>query len=186
MSLLFGVLLVGLVQVTPIRDDPSLGGASTFLALMQFSLVLLNLLLVPGLDGYGVLEPHLPRGLVATLAPMRRFGLMLVFALIWWTPVLDVVWRGARGIGHAVGLSDLLVAVGAEPIRAGNAERPARHAARPGSADIMATESHRGVGRKLRLCTRIACRVSTFAGRGSWRILVVRQRGAPLVTLCIS
>lgn len=63
---------------------------------------------------YGVLEPHLPRGLVATLAPMRRFGLMLVFALIWWTPVLDVIWRGAWGIGQAVGLSDLLVAVGAE------------------------------------------------------------------------
>ncbi|MFC8710108.1 site-2 protease family protein [Streptomyces sp. NPDC057197] len=57
--------------------------ALAFLALLQVSAALLNFLPVPGLDGYGVLEPWLSQGLKRQVEPFAPFGLLFVFALLW-------------------------------------------------------------------------------------------------------
>ncbi|WP_424214026.1 site-2 protease family protein [Streptomyces sp. BI20] len=60
-----------------------------FLALLQVSAALLNFLPVPGLDGYGVIEPWLSARVRREVAPLAPFGLLLVFALLW-IPTVNV------------------------------------------------------------------------------------------------
>jgi Zn-dependent protease len=57
--------------------------AFAFLALLQVTAAIVNLLPVPGLDGYGVVEPWLPRRLRQRLEPFAPFGLLAVFAVLY-------------------------------------------------------------------------------------------------------
>jgi Zn-dependent protease len=53
-----------------------------FLAYLQATAVILNLLPVPGLDGFGVLRPHLPYAMqaqAATIASAMGFVLLALF-----------------------------------------------------------------------------------------------------------
>ncbi|MFF4584327.1 site-2 protease family protein [Streptomyces sp. NPDC001388] len=56
--------------------------ALAFLALLQVTAALLNFLPVPGLDGYGVIEPWLSYDVKRQVAPFAPFGLLFVFALL--------------------------------------------------------------------------------------------------------
>ena len=57
--------------------------ALAFLALLQVTAAILNFLPVPGLDGYGVIEPWLSYGVRRQVEPFAPFGLLAVFALLW-------------------------------------------------------------------------------------------------------
>jgi Zn-dependent protease len=57
--------------------------ALAFLALLQVTASILNLLPVPGLDGYGVIEPWLSRNVRRQVEPFAPFGLIAVFGLLW-------------------------------------------------------------------------------------------------------
>jgi Zn-dependent protease len=52
------------------------------LAFFQLMAVVLNLLPVPGLDGYGALEPHLSRETQHALEPAKMWGFVVLFALL--------------------------------------------------------------------------------------------------------
>ncbi|SEO25394.1 site-2 protease family protein [Actinacidiphila rubida] len=54
-----------------------------FLALLQVSAAFLNLLPVPGLDGYGIVEPWLSDGFKRQVAPYAPFGLLAVFGVLY-------------------------------------------------------------------------------------------------------
>ncbi len=61
----------------------ALWSALTFLAYIQVASAILNLLPIPGLDGYGIIEPFLNadwRRMGAQIAP---YGILLVFALLY-------------------------------------------------------------------------------------------------------
>ncbi|MHB9862319.1 site-2 protease family protein [Streptomyces sp. YIM S03343] len=75
--------------------------ALAFLALLQVTAALLNFLPVPGLDGYGVLEPWLSYNVKRQVEPFAPFGLLFVFALLWvpsinaqFFNVIDAILRG--------------------------------------------------------------------------------------------
>ncbi|MFI9610423.1 site-2 protease family protein [Streptomyces sp. NPDC052023] len=77
--------------------------ALAFLALLQVTAAILNFLPVPGLDGYGVVEPWLSYGVRRQVEPFAPFGLLFVFALLW-IPALngaffDLVDTVLRGLG---------------------------------------------------------------------------------------
>ncbi|MGP4087170.1 site-2 protease family protein [Streptomyces sp. KR55] len=77
--------------------------ALAFLALLQVTAAILNFLPVPGLDGYGVIEPWLSYNVRRQVEPLAPFGLLLVFALLW-IPALngaffDLVDAVLRGLG---------------------------------------------------------------------------------------
>ncbi|GAA2382376.1 site-2 protease family protein [Catellatospora methionotrophica] len=55
----------------------------TFLAYLQVATAILNLLPVPGLDGYGMIEPYLPPGARQAGNKIKPFGILLVFALLY-------------------------------------------------------------------------------------------------------
>ncbi|CAL9314060.1 site-2 protease family protein [Streptomyces sp. SudanB182_2057] len=57
--------------------------ALAFLALLQVTAAILNFLPVPGLDGYGVLEPWLSYKVKRQVEPFAPFGLLFVFAVLW-------------------------------------------------------------------------------------------------------
>ncbi|MDH6551723.1 Zn-dependent protease [Streptomyces sp. SAI-117] len=77
--------------------------ALAFLALLQVSAALLNFLPVPGLDGYGVIEPWLSYNVKRQVEPFAPFGLLFVFALLWvpqvnavFFDIVDAVLRGLQ------------------------------------------------------------------------------------------
>ena len=75
--LLWSIFLFGL-------DSPHVAfwTGIAFLGFLQITALLLNLLPIPGLDGYGVLEPSLPPATRAKIEPYRAAGLLFVMALL--------------------------------------------------------------------------------------------------------
>ncbi|MER7663881.1 MULTISPECIES: site-2 protease family protein [unclassified Streptomyces] len=79
-----------------------------FLALLQVSAAILNFLPVPGLDGYGVIEPWLSYKIRRQVEPFAPFGLIAVFGLLFIPEVnglfFDSVDAILRGLGVETGL----------------------------------------------------------------------------------
>ena len=65
--------------------------ALAFLALLQVTAALLNFLPVPGLDGYGMIEPWLSYRIRRQVEPLAPFGLLLVIAILW-IPAVNAVF----------------------------------------------------------------------------------------------
>ena len=66
-----------------------------FLALLQITAMSLNLLPIPGLDGFGIVEPFLPSELVNGLNFIRPFGFILLFTLLSVdSPIQRAFWDG--------------------------------------------------------------------------------------------
>jgi Zn-dependent protease len=64
-NLVLGMLIVAAVSVVPMA--PGLAAGLSYLAFLQVIAFVLNVLPVPGLDGYGAIEPYLS-------GPARQFG----------------------------------------------------------------------------------------------------------------
>jgi Zn-dependent protease len=68
---------------------PEFLASLAFLALLQVSAAFLNLLPVPGLDGYGIVEPWLSESFKRQVAPYAPFGLIAVFGVLYIQSVND-------------------------------------------------------------------------------------------------
>ncbi|MEU4007644.1 site-2 protease family protein [Streptomyces pseudogriseolus] len=77
---------------------PAFRFALAFLALLQVTAAILNFLPVPGLDGYGVIEPWLSHGVRRQVEPFAPFGLLFVFALLWVPSVNEVFFDAVDGL----------------------------------------------------------------------------------------
>ncbi|MGA5083303.1 site-2 protease family protein [Streptomyces pseudogriseolus] len=77
---------------------PAFRYALAFLALLQVTAAILNFLPVPGLDGYGVIEPWLSHGVRRQVEPFAPFGLLFVFALLWVPSVNGVFFDAVDGL----------------------------------------------------------------------------------------
>lgn len=91
-NLLLGVVLVVITRSLPI-DYPNgffspngLYEALSFLALLQFVTAILNILPVPGFDGFGVIAPYLSPQLQRTTAPMRGWAPLVLFVILFSVP----------------------------------------------------------------------------------------------------
>jgi Zn-dependent protease len=83
-NVLFAVLLMlpfalGAVDTWPTEFLAALA----FLAMLQVTAAILNLLPVPGLDGYGIVEPWLSYETRRQVEPFAQFGLLAVFGVLW-------------------------------------------------------------------------------------------------------
>ncbi|MBF6329072.1 site-2 protease family protein [Nocardia transvalensis] len=58
----------------------------TFLAFLQVTATVLNLIPIPGTDGYGIIEPSLSYQTRRSLDQIKPFGVLLLFALLWGLP----------------------------------------------------------------------------------------------------
>ena len=103
-------VLVLLVLLVALRFVPAAGGTGpwsglAFLALLQVSAVVLNLIPVPPLDGYGILAPYLPRGLRASMDRASGTAMLVLFVVLWYVPpVNDAFWGVVYGLATALGI----------------------------------------------------------------------------------
>jgi len=106
-------VVVALASVASLRlfDGSALDGvhgtalhaAIGWFAWLQVSVAILNLLPIPGLDGWGIIEPWLAPATVRTADKIRPFGLLILVVLLW-TPSIsagfsELVDRVATAIG---------------------------------------------------------------------------------------
>jgi Zn-dependent protease len=99
------VLAVVLLAATAVLYDAEhqvFWAGMAFLGFLQVTAVLLNLLPVPGLDGYGALEPHLSLDLQRKLEPVKQWGFFILL-LVLFIPMLNQLFFGA--VSYLVGLS---------------------------------------------------------------------------------
>jgi Zn-dependent protease len=78
--------------------------ALAFLGMLQVTAAILNLLPVPGLDGYGILEPWLSYGFRRQVEPYAQFGLLAVFGCLWIPEVNVAFFSFVDSIMHAFGV----------------------------------------------------------------------------------
>ncbi|GLY52851.1 site-2 protease family protein [Lentzea sp. NBRC 102530] len=79
-NLVIGVLLAFVVAFT--SPPAALANAISYLALLQVFAFLLNILPVPGLDGWGAIEPFLPYEAQRFGAKVRPWAPLVLFALL--------------------------------------------------------------------------------------------------------
>lgn len=74
------------------------------LALLQMVALFINLLPIPGLDGFGILEPLLPRQWLDFAYSLRPFGFLIVFILLSAdSPLSDFFWNNVWSAMELVG-----------------------------------------------------------------------------------
>jgi Zn-dependent protease len=102
------MLLLGAVRMfAPTHSDHRVfWSAVACLGMLQVMAVVLNLLPIPPLDGYGALEPHLSPALQRRLDPLKQWGFfILLFILIappmngWFFSIVYEVYALLGGIG---------------------------------------------------------------------------------------
>jgi Zn-dependent protease len=81
-NLLLAVLLLGLTRWLFDPMHPVLWAGVAFLGFLQVTAVLLNLLPIPGLDGYSALEPHLSPETQRALEPMKQYGWIILLVIL--------------------------------------------------------------------------------------------------------
>ncbi|WP_051267157.1 site-2 protease family protein [Nakamurella lactea] len=105
-NLLSGVVLA--LVAAPMTSP--LGAAVAFLALLQFFAGILNLLPIPGFDGFGVITPYLPAAFLRSIAPFRQWAPLAVFVILFSVPTArnwlwDASWNLYQGAGGDVRLA---------------------------------------------------------------------------------
>jgi Zn-dependent protease len=83
------------------------GSALSYLAQLQFIAAILNILPVPGFDGFGAIEPFLSRQTLAKLAPVRQYGFFILFMISYKTNALSFVFDGADGLAKFFGVPNI-------------------------------------------------------------------------------
>ncbi|MCU0569938.1 MAG: tetratricopeptide repeat protein [Oculatellaceae cyanobacterium Prado106] len=64
-----------------------------FVILLNIFATIINLLPIPSLDGYGIIEPWLPPAVQAQLQPLRKYGIWVLIGLLWLVPpVNQALW----------------------------------------------------------------------------------------------
>lgn len=101
---------VGLISAT---EQPVFARALAFLGFLQIVALVLNMLPVPGLDGYGAIEPHLPHDLRQLMAPVSQWGMLILIGVLFYVPTArSWFWSAIRSILDLFGVSGSLASEG--------------------------------------------------------------------------
>ncbi|WP_067846915.1 site-2 protease family protein [Nocardia lijiangensis] len=88
-----------------------------FLAFLQVTAAVLNLLPIPGLDGYGILEPSLSYQTRRSLDQLKPLGMLLLFALILTPAINEPFFDAIYTICEVFGVESSWIARGASSVR---------------------------------------------------------------------
>ena len=94
--------LIAIVASIPFRlgitsAHPALAEALALFVFFQIFAVVLNLLPIPPLDGFGVIAPWLPQDLRNTLYSLGNFTFLLIFLAIWYVGAVNEALFGTIG-----------------------------------------------------------------------------------------
>ena len=87
MNVALAVLLLVLTRVLYDPGHSVFWAGVAFLGFLQITGAVLNLLPVPGLDGYGALEPHLSPETQRALQPAKQWAFFILLVLLIATPL---------------------------------------------------------------------------------------------------
>ena len=114
----FAVLLLVLVRQVGLHSEHAVfwyGVAG--LGLLQVMASVLNLLPIPGLDGYGAIEPYLDPKFRQSAEQFKPFGMLALFALIMIPSINTAFFQMIYWLFELSGLSSLVGQVGLELLR---------------------------------------------------------------------
>ena len=111
-NILFAAILLVVTAVFYDPDHMVFWAGLAFSGFLQVTAVLLNLLPVPGLDGYSALEPHLSAETRRALEPAKQWGLFLLLVLFIATPLSRVFFDVVGLFIDIAGVDRLLVGTG--------------------------------------------------------------------------
>ena len=98
-------LLLAVVLWFRPAQPTDLWAALSFLALIQVSAIVLNMLPIPPLDGYGWIAPHLDPATRRQADAMGRYSLWIVFLMLWYVEAVAVrFWMLVDLICGALGI----------------------------------------------------------------------------------
>jgi Zn-dependent protease len=123
-----GTLVCGLIVASPFLVPGSAGwlnqtnagffGGLAFLAFIEAIALVLNLLPVPGLDGYGIIRPWLPYTLQGLANQYGQLGILAVFGVLWFvTPVSHAFFQSIFQITGILGIDPRLIDFGRSNMR---------------------------------------------------------------------
>lgn len=108
----FTVLLALVFHSSPTLAGTSWGIALAFLLELQVCAVLFNLLPVPGLDGFGIIAPFLPKEMRDQARLFGRNGVMILFAVMWIPSINHAFWNIVDGVVSFMGINPYLADLG--------------------------------------------------------------------------
>jgi Zn-dependent protease len=118
-----GTLVCGVIVASPFlvpghegwlnETNAGFFGALAFLAFIEAIALVLNLLPVPGLDGYGIVRPWLPYTLQGLANQYGQLGILAVFGVLWFVaPVSHAFFQAVLQITSSVGIPPILISFG--------------------------------------------------------------------------
>ena len=107
-NLLLAVVLALVLRLAPV-DSSGIWPGLAFLALLQVTAVVLNLIPVPPFDGFGAVEPHLKEEARIRIAPIRGAMIWIVFLLLWYVPIINrMFWNFTLFLSRLIGVPQAL------------------------------------------------------------------------------
>jgi Zn-dependent protease len=112
-NLLFLLGLALVVRTGLLDEHLTLQAAVSVLAFFQAAAIVLNLLPIPPLDGFGVIMPWLPRQFAQMAMSIGMYGFIALFVLLWFVPQASAALFGTVGnILEALGINPILAQLG--------------------------------------------------------------------------
>jgi Zn-dependent protease len=116
-NLLLAIVLGTVLSLAPVSRE-GVWPAISFLAFLQISALVLNLIPLPPFDGFGAVEPYLPEPVRRGVAQISNLLPWAVFFLLWYVPeVYNTFWSVVVSLTHALGVPLELVQVGLRDFR---------------------------------------------------------------------
>lgn len=103
-NLLVAIVLGLLLRILPVSGSGIWPGLA-FLALLQVTACLFNLLPIPPFDGYGAIRPHLEWNVRESMDRFGQVSLFVVLLAFWYLPAVSGAFWGAVGfISRLIGI----------------------------------------------------------------------------------
>lgn len=116
-NLLLAIILGLILRFAPVNFTGVWPGLA-FLALLQVTAVVLNLIPVPPFDGYNAIEPHLNEATRMQFEQTRGMFIWIVFLLLWFVPIVgNMFWGLIFFISRLFGIPLQLAAMGLDQFR---------------------------------------------------------------------
>ncbi|TDD80177.1 site-2 protease family protein [Actinomadura rubrisoli] len=109
---IFAVMLAVLYKNFAHQDHGVFWLGLAFLAFLQVTAAILNLLPIPGLDGFGIIEPYLPRRWVEQANAYGGYVFLGLIALLWIGPINREFFDLVYNVTDLLGLGELPIRLG--------------------------------------------------------------------------
>ena len=116
-NLLLAIILALVLRFSTVNFTGIWPGLA-FLALLQVTAVVLNLIPVPPFDGYNAIEPHLNEALRMQFEQTRGMFIWIIFLLLWFVPIVsNMFWGLIFFVSRVLGIPLELAAMGLDQFR---------------------------------------------------------------------